>query len=221
MKQFLLVSAAAISLAACGTTNPNQITPDSVSGQIVSAPDWYFSYPFELGKVYSSGTAVSPDLQFSVDLAVLNAKNTLADRLEGQMSSLTKSHTSKVGNSTEETALIEDYQKTTTNLIDKVDVSGYTVVKNEVTVDGAQYRAFVLLSFDSHRFDKFSRAARSYNELDELTAVHEPVKVESVVEDEEETPTTVINVDTVVNTTESKDEEVNTVVENTTDEETN
>ena len=98
MKQFLLVSAAAISLAACGTTNPNQITSDSVTRQIVSAPDWYFSYPSELGKVYSSGTAVSPDLQLTVDLAVLNAKNTLADRLEGQMSSLTKSHTSKVGN---------------------------------------------------------------------------------------------------------------------------
>lgn len=219
MKQFLLVSAAAISLAACGATNPNAITTDTVTRQVVNAPEWFFSYPTEPGKVYSAGTAVSPDLQLTVDLAVLNAKNVLADRMEGEMSSLIKTHTSKVGNSTEQTALIEDYQKTTTNLIDKVDVSGYTVVKNEVSVDGAQYRAFVLLSFDSTRFDKFDRARVSYRELEELTA--EPVTVEPVVVKEDTTPNTVINVDTVVNTTESKDEEVTTVVENTTDEETN
>lgn len=213
MKQFLLVSAAALSLAACGATTQGTVTAESATRQLVNAPEWFFAYPSKPGTVYSAGTAVSPDLQLTVDLAVLNAKNVLADRMEGELSSLTKTHVSKVGNTTEQTALIEDYRKTTTNLIDQTDVSGYTVVKNEVSVDGNQYRAFVLLSFDSTRFDKFNRATVSYRELEELTA-------DPVVE-KQTTPSTVINVDTVVNTTEDKDDKVTTVVENTTDEETN
>ena len=41
--------------------------------------------------IFSSGTATAPDMQLAVDIAIMNAKTTLADRINGKLDSMTKS----------------------------------------------------------------------------------------------------------------------------------
>ena len=82
------VVAIAIGLGAC-QTNKESITSNpqivyqtnTVSKQIEQIPEWYLNIPSADDTIYSSGSARAPDLQLAVDIAVMNAKSTLADRI--------------------------------------------------------------------------------------------------------------------------------------------
>jgi len=103
--------------------------------------------------IYSTGTAATTDLQLSVDLAVLNAKTTLADRINGRVRSQTKSFVAKIGN--EETAsVLSEVEKATKNIIADVDVAGYKVSETEVVTNGPKYRAYVLLEYSDKEANK-------------------------------------------------------------------
>jgi hypothetical protein len=56
-----------------------------------------YNIPKEDDAVYAVGTAVTPDLQFSVDIAVLAAKTTLADRVDSRIRSQMKLFKTKLG----------------------------------------------------------------------------------------------------------------------------
>ena len=60
-------------------------------------PEWYTKIPEDDEAIFAVGTAVSPDLQLSNDIAILLAKRTLADRINGELRSQTKSFVSKIG----------------------------------------------------------------------------------------------------------------------------
>ena len=77
--------------------------------------------------IYSVGTAVTPDLQLTVDIAVLNAKTTLADRINGKVRSQTKSFIAKIGSEETDTSILSEVEKATKNIIADVDVAGYKV----------------------------------------------------------------------------------------------
>ena len=49
-----------------------------VKEQVEILPKWYLEPPREDGSVFAVGSSVTPDLQLSVDLAILQAKTTLA-----------------------------------------------------------------------------------------------------------------------------------------------
>ena len=72
-----------------GTTEQVNVTyeykRDRVQEQIDNIPDWFKKQPDDETNIFSSGTAVTPDLQFSIDAAVLNAKVILADRINSRM----------------------------------------------------------------------------------------------------------------------------------------
>ena len=97
------VVAIAIGLSAC-QTNKESITANpqivyqtnTVSKQIEQIPEWYLNIPSADDTIYSSGSAKAPDLQLAVDIA-MNAKTTLADRINGKLDSMTKSFVAKIG----------------------------------------------------------------------------------------------------------------------------
>ena len=121
-----------------------QYKTKAVTEQIEVMPDWFKKMPESDTAIYSTGTAATTDLQLSVDLAVLNAKTTLADRINGRVRSQTKSFVAKIGN--EETAsVLSEVEKATKNIIADVDVAGYKVSETEVVTNGPKYRAYVLL----------------------------------------------------------------------------
>jgi len=130
-----------------------QYKTKAVTEQIEVMPDWFKKMPDSDTAIYSTGTAATTDLQLSVDLAVLNAKTTLADRINGRVRSQTKSFVAKIGN--EETAsVLSEVEKATKNIIADVDVAGYKVSETEVVTNGPKYRAYVLLEYSDKEANK-------------------------------------------------------------------
>ena len=153
--------AIAIGLGAC-QTNKESITANpqivyqtnTVSKQIEQIPEWYLNIPSAEDTIYSSGSARAPDLQLAVDIAIMNAKTTLADRINGKLDSMTKSFVAKIGSDDLDTSVLNEIEKTSKNVIASVDVAGYVVDKSDITQEGTQYRAYVLLAYNSEEATK-------------------------------------------------------------------
>ena len=148
--------ALAIGLGACQSgKNDISLQPvvayksEQVSKQITNIPDWYMNVPTDEEAIYSSGTARAPVIQLAVDIAIMNAKSVLADRINGKLSSMTKTFVAKIGSSDLDTSVLSEIEKVSKNVIAEVDVAGYSVTKSDVTQDGTQYRAYVLLEYSN------------------------------------------------------------------------
>ena len=155
------VVAIAIGLSAC-QTNKESITANpqivyqtnTVSQQVEQIPEWYLNIPSADDTIYSSGSARAPDLQLAVDIAIMNAKTTLADRINGKLDSMTKSFVAKIGSDDLDTSVLNEIEKTSKNVIASVDVAGYVVDKSDITQEGSQYRAFVLIAYNNEEATK-------------------------------------------------------------------
>mgnify|MGYP005631174123 CR=1 FL=1 len=170
MKKVMLLGAVAM-LGACSsnkvvetamTVPPNSIVDTStyvykskvVNEQIEVMPDWFKKMPESNTAIYSTGTAATSDLQLSIDLAVLNAKTTLADRINGRVRSQTKSFVAKIGNEEIGSSVLSEVEKATKNIIADVDVAGYKVSETEIVSNGPKYRAYVLLEYSDKEANK-------------------------------------------------------------------
>ena len=146
-----------VGLSACAK-DPNPLavinTPmikyktEKVAAATSSIPKWYKTLPNEANSIYSVGSATSPDLQLSVDMAVLNAKYTLADRINGRLDGMMKTFMTRLGADNDITATtMSEVEKVVKNVIASVDVAGYNPKEVEVFPSGTQFRAFVLLEY--------------------------------------------------------------------------
>ena len=162
------VAALALGLGACSKTTPIETTnviqkieePAPIintkdvlykTAKVKSAtsviPSWYKTLPKEDNVIYTVGSASSPDLQLAVDMATLNAKYTLADRINGKLDAMMKTFTSKIGSDDIDSSVLQEIEKVSKNVIASVDVAGYNPKEIEVYPSGTQYRAFVLLEY--------------------------------------------------------------------------
>ena len=148
------VSVLALVLAGCASEPKSLVdTPEiryktaKVNAAISVVPDWYKKMPEKKGSIFTVGAATAPDLQFAVDIATLNAKVVLADRINGKLKAMTKSWMAKFGNSDLDASVMTEIEKVAKNVIANVDVAGYNPVEVDVFPAGTQYRAFVLLEY--------------------------------------------------------------------------
>ena len=99
------VSIVALGLGACADKQPKPFveTPyikyktQKVKAEVSVVPSWYKKMPEKDDSIYTTGTATAPDLQLAVDIAILNAKTVLADRINGKLDSMTKQFVAKIG----------------------------------------------------------------------------------------------------------------------------
>ena len=117
-------------------------------------PEWFKVLPKEDNIIYTVGSASSPDLQLAVDMATLNAKYTLADRINGKLDAMMKTFTSKIGSDDIDSSVLQEIEKVSKNVIASVDVAGYNPKEIEVYPSGTQYRAFVLLEYSDEEARK-------------------------------------------------------------------
>ena len=149
------VSVLALVLAGCASQEPKPLaeTPEviyktaKVKSAVSIVPSWYNEMPEKKGSIFTVGSAVAPDLQFAVDIATMNAKVVLADRINGKLKSLTKSWMAKIGSTDVDANVMTEIEKVSKNVIANVDVAGYNPTKVDVFPSGTQYRAFVLLEY--------------------------------------------------------------------------
>jgi hypothetical protein len=193
-KAALMGCVSLIALSACQTTQDSAVPGtskavnvtyeykrDRVKEQLDNIPDWFKKQPDESENIFSAGTAVTPDMQFSIDAAVLNAKVILADRINSRLRSQTKQFKAKVGSGDLDASVMSELERAVKNIIADTDVSGYHLKEVEVLQHGTQYRAFVLLEYsdaearkiltnrlrkDRMLFDKI-RVTKAWRELDE------------------------------------------------------
>ena len=160
-KLLATVSAVAL-LSACGANNPKSVvdTPEiryqtaKVERAVSIVPDWYKKMPEKKGSIFTVGTATAPDLQLAVDIATLNGKVVLADRINGKLKAMTKSWIAKFGQSDVDSRVMSEIEKVAKNVIANVDVAGYSPVEVDVSPAGTQYRAFVLLEYSDKEAQK-------------------------------------------------------------------
>ena len=147
------ITALTVGLNACANKEDVALKPEvvykseKVATQIDSIPTWYMKMPESDDTIFSSGTATAPDMQLAVDIAIMNAKTTLADRINGKLDSMTKSFVAKIGSDDLDTSVLTEIEKTSKNVIASVDVAGYNPKEIEVFPSGTQFRAFVLLEY--------------------------------------------------------------------------
>ena len=151
--------------------------------------------------IYAVGTANTPDLQLSNDIAILSAKTTLADRINGRVNSITKSFITKVGSTDADASVMNEIQTATKNIISDVDVAGYNVQESKVVSNGTQYRVYVLLEYSDENAQKILlnrlkkdkmlmskiKSNEAFKELDETvnqTKVDEIKKLDKIIDAE-------------------------------------
>ena len=156
------VSILALGLVGCGATEPTPFPETAmtkykaakVEAALSVVPDWYKKMPEKKGSIFTIGTATAPDLQLSVDIATLNAKVVLADRINGRLKAMTKSWIAKLGQSDVDATVMTEIEKVAKNVIANVDVAGYNLVEVSLAPSGTQYRAFVLLEYSDKEAQK-------------------------------------------------------------------
>ena len=141
-----------IGLIGCANKPPVEISSidyeiQKVETAVSQIPKWYLEIPKDKENVYSTGTATAPDLQLAVDIATMNAKTTLADRINGRLDSMMKTFIAKVGQDDLDSEVITEVERVSKNLIAEVDVAGYVPTTVKVYPSGTQFRAFVLLTY--------------------------------------------------------------------------
>ena len=121
---------------------------EKVEAATSNIPKWYKKLPQQDNSIFAVGSSSSPDLQLSVDMATLNAKYTLADRLNGKLDAMMKTFMTRLGTDEDISATtMSEVEKVTKNVIASVDVAGYSPKEVEVFASGTQFRAFVLLEY--------------------------------------------------------------------------
>ena len=141
-----------VGLIGCANKPPVEISSidyeiQKVETAVSQIPKWYLEIPKDKENVYSTGTATAPDLQLAVDIATMNAKTTLADRINGRLDSMMKTFIAKVGQDDLDSEVLTEVEKVSKNLIAEVDVAGYVPTNVQVYPSGTQFRAFVLLTY--------------------------------------------------------------------------
>ena len=155
-KQLIAALAAAGLVTAC--SGPQTITQKVfeekekiVKEQIDETPKWMIELPMDEDAYYSAGTAQSSDLQMSIDMATINAKRTLADRIAGELSSQIKAYVAESGELGHTDVVSLDVEKVTKNVIANVNVAGYVPEEVKIVPVGTSYRTCLLYTSPSPR----------------------------------------------------------------------
>ena len=158
-----LVSLAAL-LAGCAQTPQEHM--------VSTSPSWYLELPKDDGALYGAGMSLSPDLQFAIDKAMLQAKSVLADRVAGQTSVLSRSHASQSGN-----MVSRSDDKTVKNIAKDVRLGGYEIDKSAIMPEENGYRAYVLLKYvpTSGAGDSLDKAIEDVDSSQEVPQAVPPV----------------------------------------------
>ena len=118
--------------------------------------------------IFGVGTAVSPDLNLSIEKAMMIAKAELADQIRGEMNKSSKQFITELGKTQNKTT-VSEVESTIVNLIKDTPVRGYELFAKDVTITKQKYyRAWVGLRLPMGEYNKMynytiSEAVDAYN----------------------------------------------------------
>lgn len=155
----LVIGAVVVALLNIGgcSTIPKPVTPEFTQYQkeqreeervevMEEAPDWFMEPPKDGEYLYVAATALSSDLQLSIDKAVMDGKSNLADRLNSLMSGKIQRYIEESGE-VENRDFVQQIERVSRSLFTDVNTSGYRVTEKKLVKVHGGYRAFVLIEY--------------------------------------------------------------------------
>jgi hypothetical protein len=119
---------------------------ETVKQTISKAPVWYTTPPVDINVIYQGATETSPDLQRSMDKAVMTAKSQLASKLGDRASQKIRDFATETGTVNDE-QIMRTIETTRQSVALDINVAGYVLEKSEVFQEGNRYRTYVLLKY--------------------------------------------------------------------------
>ena len=193
MIKIILIALLALTLTNCSQTYKVKQEAKIDDGRILNeVPQWYIDAEIEKGLIkdrdaedyiYAVGQGTSPDLLLAVEKAIMIAKASLADQLEGEMNKRSELYITEIGQEGNKD-VASKVESTIVNVIKQTKVQGYEEWNKAVyeTVDG-QYRVYIGLKMgvgDANRLAEYIVAnANSAIDIDKLAeeAINEVVAV--------------------------------------------
>ena len=184
MIRIILIALLALTLTNCSKTYKVKQEAKVDDGRLLNeVPQWYIDAEIEKGVIknrdaedyiYAVGQGVSPDLQLAVEKAIMIAKASLADQLEGEMNKRSELYITEVGQEGNK-QVASKVESTIVNVIEKIKVQGYEEWNKAVfETPTGQYRVYVGLKMgvgDANRLSEYIVAnAASAVDIDKLAA---------------------------------------------------
>lgn len=155
----VLCTSAALLLISCASPKPGtpefvqkkeddqqKTAVETVKQTISKAPVWYTTPPVDINVIYQGATETSPDLQRSMDKAVMTAKSQLASKLGDRASQKIRDFATETGTVNDE-QIMRTIETTRQSVALDINVAGYVLEKSEVVQEGNRYRSYVLLKY--------------------------------------------------------------------------
>ena len=110
-------------------------------------PDWWLEPPMDTEDIfYFVGQGESKQLQMSLDIAILEAKEELASAINSYLSSQTKKFVTQSGIG-DDMVLTTSLEEATKAVVLEAQTGGYRVAKKEVVAKDNKYMTYVLLEY--------------------------------------------------------------------------
>ena len=174
---------AVTSLTACSSMNSTYKIKSEKGNVVDKVPAWYMADINETKAcdlkffdkedndkqcIYGVATAVSPDLQLSIEKAKMMAKSELADIIKGEMNKESKQFITELGK-TETKTVVSEVESAIVNTISNTPVRGYEIFAQDVTLTkNGYYRTWIGMRLPLGKFNKMynytiEQAVDAYN----------------------------------------------------------
>jgi len=160
---------AVASLTACSSMNSTYKIKSEKGDVVDKVPAWYMadineskacntsiftSEDNDKQCIYGVATAVSPDLQLSIEKAKMMAKSELADIIKGEMNKESKQFITEIGK-TETKTIVTEVESAIVNSITSTTVRGYEIFAQDVTLTkNGYYRTWIGMRLPLGKFNK-------------------------------------------------------------------
>ena len=174
---------AIVGLSACSSMNSTYSIKSEKGNVVDKVPSWYMADINESKAcdtsmwtkedndkmcIYGVATAVSPDLQLSIEKAKMMAKSELADIIKGEMNKESKQFITELGK-TETKTVVSEVESALVNKIENTPVRGYEIFAQDVTLTkNVYYRTWIGMRLPLGKFNKMynytvEQAVDAYN----------------------------------------------------------
>ena len=173
---------AIVGLSACSSMNSTYKIKSEKGNVVDKVPAWYMADINEskacdlkwLKKsdndkkcIFGVATAVSPDLQLSIEKAKMLAKSELADIIKGEMNKESKQFIKELGK-TETKTVVTEVETIVVNIISDTPVRGYEIFAQDVTLTkNGYYRTWIGMRLPLGEYNKMFNYT-----IEQLSLIH-------------------------------------------------
>ena len=151
---YIIILFSFVLLQSCTTSVGGDAEKRAIAKETLKeVPKWFTKLPKSKKILYAKGTAVSEDMQLSIDKATIASKRSLADKLDSYISSKTKLFVKEVGTG-EISDIYSELEQVTINTIKEAHIVGFKEYKSKTIGIGSKYRTYYVMEYPIGKANK-------------------------------------------------------------------